>query len=984
MLARALLSACCVGCCLVAVLCTSHCEEGGCPTLKPEFINVHVIPHSHNDAGWLHPLEYIYRINVRNIYNSSIRSLLGNQARRYVSAENVFFSRWWHEQDESMRKEVRNLVSSGRLQFVGGGWVQNDEAVTHYTAIIDQMTLGLRFLNETFGECGRPTVAWQADPFGHSRNQANLFALMGFNGLMIGRISMDEFAKRSSKGELVFVWRTGPEFKSSTDILTWVPPKTYTTPDYENYPDNTDGIAFNQTDAAYEDPASRMGMYSRALTKMYPHTQVGFLYGDDLTFTHALNDFTYLDGIVRGADEWGENNTLHVVYSTPGCYVNALHATNRTWTLFDEDFFPYTDKIARTWAGFFTSRPTLKYMVRYSNGFLQACKQLSVAAGGRYAAQVRTLKEAVATLQHHDGITGTCTDTVAQDYMSILMNGIQECEFAMKNSISFLLRLNKSSPNAIPFTFCHNLNISQCPFTEKNKEFVVLVYNPMSRAENVTLRFPISERNVSVTDSAGEQVQAQVVDVLEHRTPSEDRKTRVRWELAAVVPVPALGFSMFHVTGNSPQPNGRYVVRRQKGLSPDPQTPLASASARRAAQIEQQEPFVENNRYRLVVNATTGLVSRIHLLKAQKIFPFHQTFQVYKQLRYGIPEPSGHYVFAATRPPDDQSGKVTYKIVKGPVVQEIHQIYNDNISQVIRLYKDIDTIEFQWTVGPVDMDPASLFSGADVITKYETDLKSDGVFYTDGNGRQNMKRQRKASTIALPAPSNYYPVVSWIYIEDKVRRFRLSVIPDRPQGGSSLRDGVLELMVHRRHETDDRLGIPECLNEVYESGRGIVVTGKHKVFFGTLEESVPLVRLESLRNVYVPVTMFASASNLARDQYSKRSILRGTLPEALHLLTLEPIRNNSVLLRLEHLGAVKDAARLSVNTLLGDFELEDIQPALLGANRYVKNAGRRFQWKVDGQQSAVTEPPSMLEERSKAILSPGEIQTFVAHLKHND
>ena len=43
----------------------------------------------------------------------------------------------------------------------------NDEASVHYIATIDQMSFGLRWLHDEFGEDAAPTIAWQIDPFGH-------------------------------------------------------------------------------------------------------------------------------------------------------------------------------------------------------------------------------------------------------------------------------------------------------------------------------------------------------------------------------------------------------------------------------------------------------------------------------------------------------------------------------------------------------------------------------------------------------------------------------------------------------------------------------------------------------------------------------------------------------------------------------------------------------------------------------------------------
>jgi len=56
----------------------------------------------------------------------------------------AFFERWWNGQNETVRNIVMKLVVNGQLEFINGGWSMNDEAVTHYADIIDQMSLGLQ------------------------------------------------------------------------------------------------------------------------------------------------------------------------------------------------------------------------------------------------------------------------------------------------------------------------------------------------------------------------------------------------------------------------------------------------------------------------------------------------------------------------------------------------------------------------------------------------------------------------------------------------------------------------------------------------------------------------------------------------------------------------------------------------------------------------------------------------------------------------
>lgn len=73
--------------------------------------------------------------------------------------------------------------------------------------VISRSANHFRFLNDTFGECARPRVAWQIDPFGHSSEVAAEFAAMGFDGLVLGRIDHEDIAVRRSQKTMEMVWR---------------------------------------------------------------------------------------------------------------------------------------------------------------------------------------------------------------------------------------------------------------------------------------------------------------------------------------------------------------------------------------------------------------------------------------------------------------------------------------------------------------------------------------------------------------------------------------------------------------------------------------------------------------------------------------------------------------------------------------------------------------------------------------------------------
>jgi len=83
----------------------------------------------------------------------------------------------------------------------------------------------------------------------------------------------------------------------------------------------------------------------------------------------------------------------------------------------------------------------------------------------------------------------------------------------------------------------------------------------------------------------------------------------------------------------------------------------------------------------------------------------------------------------------------------------------------------------------------------------------------------------------MNSTGNYYPIVTAIAIRDTKAKTQMTIMNDRAQGGSSLKEGRIELMQNRRGFSDDTYGVGQWLNECNCEGVGITVPATYYMQF---------------------------------------------------------------------------------------------------------------------------------------------------------
>ena len=157
---------------------------------------------------------------VQYTIDTIVSELMKNRSYKFCIVEVAFLYRWWNQASSVDKENMKTLVENGQIELINGGWCMSDEATPYYEDVIDQMTIGHRWLKDVFNST--PSIAWHIDPFGHQASSASMFSRMGMNAFFFARIDYQDREVRLQNKSLEMIWHPHQYNQEDNYIFTHV------------------------------------------------------------------------------------------------------------------------------------------------------------------------------------------------------------------------------------------------------------------------------------------------------------------------------------------------------------------------------------------------------------------------------------------------------------------------------------------------------------------------------------------------------------------------------------------------------------------------------------------------------------------------------------------------------------------------------------------------------------------------------------------
>nr|XP_027220189.1 alpha-mannosidase 2x-like [Penaeus vannamei] len=910
-------------------------------------LKVFLMPHSHNDPGWLKTYEEYYFHQTSKILQNMIEKLRVHTNMTFIWSEISFLSLWYERAHPSLRQQMKELVHSGRLEVATGGWVMTDEANVHLYAMLDQLIEGQQWLWNVLGV--QPVSGWSVDPFGHGAAVPYLLKESGVKATVVQRIhyAWKQWLAEQQLGD--FQWRQVWDVSGEADILCHNRPYDIYSIKHScgPHPQICLGYDFRKVPGEYTEYTIKsvpiddhnvkqkaellLEQYGRT-GSLYPHNVVLVPIGDDFRYDHAsewdqqYSSYQRLLTFINNDPKYHAN----IQFGTLRDYFNEVQNRMRDYPSLQGDFFVYSDIFSEGrpayWSGYYTTRPYWKVLDRQLEAALRSAEILytwayawAVQEGQNRVVQllekdyeklVRARRN-LALFQHHDAITGTSKAYVMHDYAIKLHEGLHDT-IALAGEAAEVLLLTPAAmasldSRAVPLHHLQpdfeRLTYERLPrklprSVPRNQPRLIVLFNSLAQRRFEVVKVLVTSLDVRVTDEHGHEVPVQLNPV---------------WnDTGSGMAILSTQFELLFVADLAPLSVITYCIHRTERASLDARAAVYSNNYAPAPDQNYSPPFeshdvlpgdiqLESDHLKLLFDGTTGMLRSITNKASGRVTQTAIRYAAYPSAQFK----SGAYLFKpdpnAREPEEDvlAGAKPRLFIHSGPVASELSVMFGSVLMHTTRILH----VAQQPLASAVHMENTFNLGGrynstetpgfpphfreTELFMRVMTDIDNgaEPTFYTDQSG---LHMQRRARVQRIGIQGNYFPITSAAMIEDNAPGRRLTLLTNHAAGAAAWQQGWLEVMVERRTFYDDARGMGEGVTDQKRT------VGRYWLLVEDTRGPEPVARLSlaahHLANDLNYPTSLLVLEGLNVDQLrASAHLLNQPLPCPLHLVTLRTL-----------------------------------------------------------------------------------------------
>ncbi|XP_013915232.1 PREDICTED: alpha-mannosidase 2 [Thamnophis sirtalis] len=899
-------------------------------------LQVFVVPHSHNDPGWLKTFDDYFRDQTQHILNNMVLKLQEDKGRKFMWSEISYFSKWWDGIDSQKKDAVKRLIEDGQFEIVTGGWVMPDEASAHYFALIDQLIEGHQWLEKAVGV--KPKSGWAVDPFGHSPTMTYLLKRAGFSNMLIQRVHYSVKKYLATQKALEFFWRQNWDSGSDTDILCHMMPfYSYDVPhtcgpdpkiccqfDFKRLPGGRVSCPWRVPPEAIHSGNVQHRAWMildqyRKKSKLFRTNILLAPLGDDFRYSESSEWDQQYQNYQKLFDYMNSHPEFHVKaqFGTLSDYFEALHKAgkldgksgNSVFPVLSGDFFTYADRDHHYWSGYFTSRPFYKRFDRILESYLRTAEilySLAVVQSKKFEKTkmfpsvdyYRLLTEARRNLglfQHHDAITGTSKDWVVVDYGTRLFHSLMNLKEIITESAHILTLKDKemySYNAATPFFTMDITQSSQDSLLHKTviqlgkQPRHLLIYNPVEQERSSVVSLYVNTPRVKVLSPSGKAVVVQLSAVWD----GTSKISHDAYQISFLAQLPPLGFGVYELLEglNSETALADYnLYHNDKAKLVKPYRIFTVKEVQNAL----DEIMLENHYMKIWFSGNSGLVEKVNTKEDNKNYRVKLDFAWYGTTSNR--DKSGAYLFL----PDGEAKPYVFsdppiiRVTHGIIFSEVTTFFS-HVTHTVRLYK-VHGLEGQSLEISNIVDIRGEYN-REIAMRISSDTESHNKFYTDLNGYQIQPRQTMSK---LPLQANFYPMSTMAYIQDS--KIRLTLHSAQSLGVASLKSGQLEVIMDRRLMQDDNRGLGQGVqdNKITANLFRVLLEKRNEV--DMKEEQSPVSYPSILSHItssfinHPVIPMITSAGSFSPSLLNTFSPLISSMPCDMHIVNLRTIQSKT-------------------------------------------------------------------------------------------